>query len=68
MMFIEHPLKRLREVAGHTATAIRTLPDSQLRAERDTLRAEGCGDEIGPERLMLALLDAEVGRRKGAAK
>ena len=65
--FFHWPLQRLAETATTAATAVRTLPDRQLRAERETLRIE-CAGSSGPAALMLSIYDGEVARRDAGRK
>lgn len=63
--FYRHPMRRLEETTTAAAASLRALPDAQLRAEREALRAECSGlVETGPASIMLALYDGETGRRQ----
>jgi hypothetical protein len=66
--FYGFPLMRLEEVVAAAAMSIRTLPDRQLRAEREALRGE-CAGAIGmrPAAVLLTLYDTEIARRGGCA-
>lgn len=65
MPFYAYPVQRLEEISSSLSTSLRTLPDPQLRAERESLRA-ACQGSIGtrPEALLLALYDGELARRR----
>ncbi len=64
MPFYAFPMRRLEETTTAAAASIRTLPDAQLKVERDALRAECCGlVSAGPASMMLALYDDEADRR-----
>ena len=65
--FFRWPLDRLVETAAAATTAVRTLPDSQLRAETEVLRIE-CAGSSGPAALMLSIYDAEAARRDAGRK
>lgn len=63
--FYSFPLLRLLETTDAAAVSIRTLPDQQLKAEREALLIESVrAVRSAPTGLMLALYDAELSRRE----
>ena len=62
--FFSFTLRRLAETTDAVTLSVRTLPNQQLRSEREALREDCSGLVcVGPAALMLSIFDGELARR-----